>query len=123
PLSPPMVGEYAMTTSNSLSTAACALVVAASMLSPASAGVVTLKFEARVSSLFGDWHATEFHEAPPIIVQLGDVITGSITFDPAISFNSTTDWSPPLGIQTNVSGRELFTDESYAYVMDDRRTN
>ena len=98
------------------------LAIAPGLASSALADSV-LRFEAQVSSLWGTWEATDRREAPPIVLEMGDTITGFLTFDPAVAFNSTNDWTQPGSIRLLLDGAELTTDRLSAYVMDDRRDN
>jgi hypothetical protein len=90
----------------------------------ADAEAIALKFEATVESLgqlTQPWAATELREAPPLVVQVGDVIRGSLFFDPSIQFNETTNWTQATGISLVVDGELLQAPTLSANVMNDRR--
>jgi hypothetical protein len=112
-----------MSCSKPITIAVFALLATAWPLLPASAAPVTLKFEATVSSLFNEWAATPDREAPPIILHIGDVITGSVTFDPSVPLTSGNNWSQPYGFQLTIAGVELSTSDLGGWVLDDRRSS
>lgn len=90
----------------------------------AQAEAIALKFEATVESLgqpTQPWAATELRGAPPLAVQVGDVIRGSLFFDPSIPFNESTDWTQATGISLVVDGELLQAPTLSANVMNDRR--
>jgi hypothetical protein len=90
----------------------------------ADAEAIALKFEATVESLGQPehpWTATELRGAPPLALPVGDVIRGSLFFDPSIPFNETTNWTQATGISLVVDGELLQAPALSANVMNDRR--
>lgn len=90
----------------------------------AGAEAIALHFEATVDSLGQPdrpWSVTEQRGAPPLAVQVGDVIRGSLFFDPSIPFNETTDWTQATGISLIVDGELLQAPTLSANVINDRR--
>jgi hypothetical protein len=88
------------------------------------AEAIALQFEATVDSLGQldrPWAATDHRGAPPLAVQVGDVIRGSLFFDPSIPFNETTDWTQATGISLIVDGELLQAPTLSANVINDRR--
>lgn len=85
------------------------------------ASVTTLEFEARIDSFSGKWEATEQRSAPPLTLEVGDLITGSITFDSEESLTTSNEVTQFYGIQLTIDGVNLTTDRITAHVMNDRR--
>jgi hypothetical protein len=109
---------------HSLEKASIALLSAVALFtssSRAGAKTVTFSFEATVNSIFRPWTSNEHIGPMPFVVQLGDVIRGTVQFDPSIPMTGLDDVLQPFAITVDGDGWSLAAEPFTGYVIDDRR--
>lgn len=87
------------------------------------ANTVTLKFESEVVSISGPWVGNDQVPEPPLTVQVGDSIRGTLEFDPALNLNGLDNSFQPFAMSFVGPSWILATDNYYGYVLDDRRSS
>lgn len=85
------------------------------------AETITLSFEATVTSMLRPWTANEHIPPIPFVVELGDVIRGTIEFDPAVPMTGLDNAIQPFALAIAGDGWSLETTRFTGAVLDDRR--